>query len=121
MHFMKKLFFSFLALALSASTNLVQAIDPSDIGNIHPNGQILQSNLSLIDLLSLAQEILLKVVLPLIIVWTALYIAYQLITADGDETRMKQAWRSIAYSSIALVTVALSYALVSIFASISLP
>lgn len=85
------------------------------------NGAILTAeNRSLIDILSLVQEILLKVALPIIVVGSALYIAYQLVTAEGDEARMKQAWKSLAFSAIALVIVALSYAMISIFSNISI-
>lgn len=71
-------------------------------------------------ILSLIQWILLKLVLPIIVVWAAIYIAYQLFTAEGDETKMKKAWKSVAYSGIALVAIALSYAIVSVLSTLSL-
>ena len=74
----------------------------------------------MIDFLTLIQSILLKVLLPLLVVGTALYVAYQLFTAEGDETRMKHAWRSVAYSAIALIIIALAYALVAIFSNIAI-
>lgn len=70
-------------------------------------------------ILTLIQSILLKVVLPVIVVWASLYIAYELFTADGDESKLKKAWKSIAYTAIALISIALSYALVSIVSGLS--
>ena len=62
---------------------------------------------------------LLKVVLPIIVVGASLYIAYELFTADGDESRMKKAWKSVAYTAVALISIALSYGLVSIVSRLS--
>ena len=70
-------------------------------------------------ILTLIQSILLKVVLPVIVVGASLYIAYELFTADGDEAKLKKAWKSIAYTAIALISIALSYALVSIVSGLS--
>jgi hypothetical protein len=70
-------------------------------------------------ILTLIQSILLKVVLPVIIVGSSLYIAYELFTADGDESKLKKAWKSITYTAIALISIALSYALVSIVSGLS--
>lgn len=86
-----------------------------------PNGTIF-SNTSggVIGILTLVQSALLKVVLPLVLVGSALYIAYQLFTAEGDEAKMKKAWKSVAYSAIALVAIALSYAIVYVLSTLSL-
>ena len=46
--------------------------------------------------------------------------AYELFTADGDEAQMKKAWKSFTFSAIALVVVAVSYALVSIISRIAI-
>jgi hypothetical protein len=81
--------------------------------------ETLPPDISLIDLLSIIQKLLLKGILPIIVVWTTLYIAYQLFTADGDETRLKQAWKSLTYGSIALVIIALSYTFVAILSNLS--
>lgn len=70
-------------------------------------------------ILTLIQSILLKVALPVIVVGASLYIAYELFTADGDEAKLKKAWKSIAYTAIALISIALSYALVSIVSGLS--
>lgn len=86
-----------------------------------PEGTILtDTSLGIVGLLSLAQSILLKVVLPIVLVGSALYIAYQLFTAEGDETKMKKAGKSIAYSAVALVVIALSYAIVYTLSTLSL-
>ncbi len=58
--------------------------------------------------------------MPVIIIGAMLYIAYELLTADGDEAKMKKAWKSLTFSAIALVIVAVSYALVSIISRIAL-
>lgn len=57
--------------------------------------------------------------MPIVVVGAGLYIAYQLFTAEGDETKLKRAWKSIAYTAIALIAIAVSYAFVSIVARIS--
>ncbi len=62
---------------------------------------------------------LLKVVLPIVVVGASLYIAYELFTAEGDESKMKKAWKSVAYSAVALIAIALSYSLVSIVSRLS--
>jgi hypothetical protein len=119
---MKKYVISILALIFFSTVNFVNAIGLDDIGFwTAPQGSILDWWwVTLIGVLTLIQWILLRAVLPIIVVWTALYIAYHLLTAEGDETRMKQAWKSLAYSAIALVIVALSYAMISILSTIKL-
>lgn len=72
-----------------------------------------------IKILILIQVILLKVVLPVIVVGASLYIAYELFTAEGDEAKLKKAWKSVAYTAIALISIALSYVLVSIVSGLS--
>ncbi len=54
------------------------------------------------------------------VVWASLYIAYELFSAEGDETKMKKAWKSVAYTAIALIAIALSLALVSIIATLQI-
>lgn len=58
-------------------------------------------------------------VLPVVVVGASLYIAYELFTAEGDETKLKKAWKSVAYTAIALIAIALSYAIVSIISGLS--
>lgn len=56
----------------------------------------------------------------MVVVGSALYVAYQLFTAEGDEAKMKKAWKSLVYGAIALIAIALSYALVTILSTIDL-
>ena len=77
------------------------------------------SGVKLIQVLTLVQSVLLKVVLPIIVVGASLYIAYELFTAEGDESKMKKAWKSIAYTAVALIAIALSYGVVSIISRLS--
>jgi uncharacterized membrane-anchored protein len=55
----------------------------------------------------------------MVVVGASLYIAYELFTAEGDESKMKKAWKSIAYTAVALISIALSYGLVSIVSRLS--
>ena len=77
------------------------------------------SGIDPIKILTLIQAILLKVALPIVVVGASLYIAYELFTAEGDESKMKKAWKSVAYSAVALISIALSYGLVSIVSRLS--
>ncbi|MBX9809466.1 hypothetical protein K2X92_03705 [Candidatus Gracilibacteria bacterium] len=72
-----------------------------------------------IAILTLIQSFLLKVLLPVVVIGASLYIAYELFTAEGDESKMKRAWKSIAYSAIGLIAIALSYAIVNIISRLS--
>ena len=65
-------------------------------------------------LISYGEEILLKVVLPLAVVGVALYVGYHLLTAEGDEEKMKKAFKSLTYSAMGLIAVACAYAFVSL-------
>ena len=117
--FMNKYLLSLLAFFFSFS--VCSAIEENDIRWwLKPDGLILDPDYSVIDVFSLVQEFLLKAVLPLVVAGTTLYIAYHLLTAEGDEARMKQAWKSLGYGTMALVMIALSYALVSLLSNISL-
>ena len=118
---MQRIFFILASLLLS--THQMFAISRTDIGFSWgvPDGSILNSrgSTTLISLLTLVQSVLLKVVLPIIVVGASLYIAYELFTAEGDESRMKKAWKSVAYTAVALISIALSYGLVSIVSRLS--
>jgi hypothetical protein len=50
--------------------------------------------------LSFIEELLLKVALPLVIVGSSLYIAYELFLAEGNEEKLKQAWKSMTYAFV---------------------
>ena len=115
-------FFSLLALLFSLES-FAATVGREDIGfsTKAPNGSILNADeVTLTDVLTLVQAILLKLVLPVIVVGAGLYIAYQLLTAEWDETKMKSAWKSITFSAIALIVVALSYAVVRVISGLAL-
>lgn len=88
---------------------------------INPPGMIINNadSWSVIRILSYGEEFLLMVVLPLVVVGTALYVAYELLTAEGDETKMKKAWKSISYSAIGLLVVALAYTVITLISNIT--
>ncbi len=116
MRFLRFIYTSLLLL----STHFTFAIGRGDIGfhdqtpewslftNAWGNGW------DLISTLSFLEEVLLKVALPLVLVGTFLYLAFQLLTADGDETKMKKAWKWVTYSAVGMITIALSYAVVAL-------
>jgi heme O synthase-like polyprenyltransferase len=68
----------------------------------------------------LITSLLLRVVLPVVVIAVSLYSAYELFTAEGDESKMKRAWKSFTFSGIALVIIALAYAIVAIIPQITL-
>ena len=112
----------FILVSLLLSTHQIFAISRSDIGfnGAVPDGSILKWNgTTLISILTLVQSVLLKLVLPIVVVGASLYIAYELFTAEGDESKMKKAWKSVAYTAVALISIALSYGLVSIISRLS--
>lgn len=81
---------------------------------------IINNDGTLIGLVVIAQSILLKIVLPVVVIGASIYIAYELFTAEGDESKLKKAWKSVAYTAVALIAIALSYAIVSIVSRITL-
>lgn len=98
------------------------AISQDDLVNHwSPEGTIFTDTwLGLVGILSIIQSILLTIALPVVVVGSALYVAYQLFTAEGDESKMKKAWKSLVYGAIALIAIALSYAFVTILSTIDL-
>jgi Type IV secretion system pilin len=122
---MQKFFFliiTFLSSFLLSSS--LFALNRTDVMNILPeessNVSIISSGMTLEGLLTLIQSLLLKVALPLILVGASLYIAYELFTAEWDESKMKKAWKSVTYTAIGLIAISLSYAIVTILARVSL-
>ena len=75
---------------------------------------------AVIHFLAFIQKILLQVILPLVAVGCGLYIAYDLFTADGDETKMKQAWTAVLYSIIAIITIMLSAFVISLISRLNI-
>jgi hypothetical protein len=113
--------FLILAATLAPITRIAAvSVDDIGLGPWSSDTSLIQESMTLIGVLSLIQSILLKVVLPILVVGTALYVAYLLFTADGDETKMKQAWKSVTFSAIALIIIALAYALVAVFSNIAI-
>lgn len=71
-------------------------------------------------LLAYAEKFILQVVLPIGVVWVAIYVGYQLVTASGDEEKMKKAFKSLTYSSIGLIATACAYAFVYVLGRLSI-
>lgn len=65
-------------------------------------------------MLSYIESFLLKVVLPLVIIGSALYIAYKLFLAEGNEEENKKAWKAVSYASIWVISIMLAYAVIAI-------
>lgn len=74
----------------------------------------------IIGTLTFVQSVLLKLVLPLVLVGSMLYIAYELFTAEGDEGKMKKAWSAVTYAVVAIVSIMLSSLIIGMVAGISL-
>lgn len=85
----------------------------------YPEGTLIKGEMDIIMVLSLIQSILLKVILPIVLIGGSLYIAYELFTAEGDETKMKKAWKSVIFSAVGLISIAVSYAFVEILSTLS--
>lgn len=122
MNICKHLFYIFVGFLLS-TVSVDAAEVPSQIGfsGEYPDGTIVHdSNITLIGILWLIQWFLLKVALPILLVGTSIYIAYELFTAEGDETKMKKAWKSFAYSVVWLVSIAVSYAFVTVISRLAI-
>lgn len=85
------LFLLFLLIPSSLFAVPTTRIDPRQIGALDISGWSLE------DILAYIERFLLQAVLPITVVGVSLYIAYQLFTAEGDEARMKKAFKSLAY------------------------
>jgi Ni,Fe-hydrogenase I cytochrome b subunit len=70
--------------------------------------------------LSFVEEILLKVALPLVIIGTGLYVAYELFLAEGNEEKQKKAWKSLTFGSIGVICIAMGYAIISLVSRLSI-
>ena len=81
---MKKYILSIIGLFIFPTHAFMKIIsDPNQIGNITPNGSWFSGgSMTLIGILTMIQSFLLKAVLPLVVVGTALYVAYHLLTAE---------------------------------------
>lgn len=117
---MKQLYFLIIWFITSTGYILSASAFGIDDNRLPPlSTDIISADKDPIKLLTILQVILLKVVLPVVVVGASLYIAYELFTAEGDETKLKKAWKSVAYTAIALIAIALSYAIVSIISGLS--
>ena len=109
---------------LNSASEIFSAAEPPSLKVTdwdYPIGTILNDDsLELIGILTIIQWVLLKVVLPIVVIGGSLYIAYELFTAEGDETKMKRAWKSVTFTAIGIVCIAVSYAFVSVVSRISL-
>ncbi|MDD2694189.1 MAG: hypothetical protein PHY14_04670 [Candidatus Gracilibacteria bacterium] len=70
--------------------------------------------------LSYIEKVLVRGAVPLIITGVTLYIGYQLMTAEGDEEKMKKAFKSLTYGAIGLIAIACAYTFVVIISGLSL-
>jgi len=109
-----------LCIVIFLSLQQVSAVPQQLILNNNENSIISDGSSTLISLLSLIQSILLKWVLPVVTIGASIWIAYVLLTAEGDESKMKKAWKSIVYTAIALISIALSYGVVSIVSRLNI-
>lgn len=108
---MKHLYYIFIAHILVSENIYANQISTG----IDPDNSLIDSTgWGLIEVLSFVEWILLRVVLPLVIIGSALYIAYGLFTADGNEEKLKKAWKSVTFTSIGIVSIAMAYAIVSL-------
>lgn len=117
---MKSLFYSIIASMCYMHSVLAYVPDELKLGESKNSNIIDSQGVTLVGILTLIQSILLKWILPVVVIWASLYIAYELFTADGDETKMKRAWKSIAYTAVGLISIAISYALVDIISRLSI-
>lgn len=74
---------------------------------------------TLVGILTRLESILLNAVTPIVAIGLGLYIAYELFTADGDESANKKAWKALTYGAIGLIAIALSYVMIRIILSVS--
>lgn len=89
---------------------------------VQPSNSIITnvSSWSFYDFLALIEAFLLKVVLPLVIIGTALYVAYKLFLAEGNEEENKKAWKAVTYATIGVVSIMIAYAVIAIVQRLSL-
>lgn len=123
---MKKIFFMFFAsfhVAMFSHTPNVFAQASAILWDGDPSGSIDMTNDNnsdaLVGILSLIQGILLRVVLPLVAIGVMIYVAYELLTAEGDDEKLKNAWKSIVYGSVAILCILLSSYIVRLIAGLN--
>lgn len=109
------------SITILFATTLTAFADKIGIGG-QPDNSILKnvSGWSFYDALAFVEGFLLKVVLPLVIIGTFLYVAYKLFVAEGNEEENKKAWKAVTYASIGVISIMLAYAIIAIVSRLSL-
>ena len=115
---MKKIFFILLLFSHQAFALAVSEPIKTDVKTTHD--LITNRSLLFVDILSLAESFLLKVALPLVIIGTFLYVAWELLTAEGNEEKMKKAWKTLTFSTIGVIVITIAYAIVAMASRLSL-
>lgn len=119
--YMVRIIFSFISIILWLESAF--AVTPLTTG-VEPTNSLFSGGSGngwwLIELLGKAEEFLLKVALPLVIIGTALYIAYELFLAEWNEEKVKKAWKSLTYWAIGAICIAFGYAVISLVSRFSL-
>lgn len=89
-----------------------------------PKGSIVVPNSKgsdgIVWILIFVQNILLKVILPIVAVGSMLYIAYELFSAEGDETKLKRAFTLVWYAATAIIAIMLSWYVVGLISGLKL-
>jgi hypothetical protein len=109
---MKNIFLSFILFFLYIEQSLAADITTG----IQPDTALLPKwgkSFGLLEILSIAEEFLLKVALPLVIIGSSLYVAYELFLAEGNEEKVKKAWKSLTYGAMGAICIAFGYAIIS--------
>lgn len=104
-----------LLVTFVAEIHTIFAVEKISIGK-QPTNSIL-SNVgwwSFYDALAYAEWFLLKVVLPLVIIGSSLYVAYKLFLAEGNEEENKKAWKAVSYAAVWVISIMLAYAIIAI-------
>ena len=111
---MKKIFF--LIIAFLSEQVFAESIKT---GVNTTNSLIKNTSSDLVSILSYVERILLRGVLPVVAVGVFLHVAGLLLMAEGNEEEMKKAWKTLTYSAIAFIAIALAYAAVAIVSRLS--
>jgi hypothetical protein len=96
---MMRIYYFFILCISDILVHSVYAVDRLEVGvTLRDDRTILErvgtnGSWGLIEVLSFVEGFLLKVLLPLVIVGAGLYLAYGLLTAEGNEEKNKKAWK----------------------------
>lgn len=75
---------------------------------------------SFYDFLAFIEAFLLKVVLPIVIIGSFLYVAYKLFLAEGNEEENKKAWKAVTYATVGVISIMVAYAVIAIVQRLSI-